>query len=109
MTKTPIDDPIASLELLWLRKDGSETFITAKIGRPYKIDDDKWRCPCELLGVDSKYPDLLGMGSIQALGLALSLVKTRLGHLVEGGEKICFPGERETMLDHAYLNATFGK
>ena len=109
MTKTPIDNPVANLELLWLRKDDTETSITAKVGRPYKIDDVNWRCPCELLGVDSKYPDISGAGSMQALGSALSLIKMRLGHLVEDGEKLYFAAERETILDQAFLDATFGK
>jgi hypothetical protein len=109
MTKTPIDDPIARIELVWLLNDGTERPIKAKVGRPYKIDEMIWRCPCELLGVDGKYPDMTGAGSKQALGTALSLIKIRLGHLVNDGEKICCADDRENQIDQAFLDATFGK
>jgi hypothetical protein len=109
MNKTPIDDPIASLELLWIHKDGRETLISAKVGRPYKFNDISWACPCELLGVDGRYPDMRGLGSMQALGISLSLIKARLGHLLEKDENLCFADERENRLDQAFLESTFGK
>ena len=109
MNKTEITDPIATEELLWVKKDGEEIFITAKVGRPYKIDNHVWACPTELIGVDIKYPDMHGVGSMQALGLAMGLIKTRLGHLLEDGEKLYHLDDQKSELDKDCLDAIFGK
>ena len=109
MNKTPITDPIAVQELLWIRKDGKEVLITAKVGRPYRVDDDTWACPSELCGVEKQYFDISGVGSMQALGLAMGLIKTRLGHLLEDGESLCYPGDKKSMFDNRCLDAVFGK
>ena len=106
--KTEIIDPIATEELLWVRKDGAEVLITAKIGRPYRVDEDVWACPIELIGVDGKYPDMQGAGSMQALGIALRLIKTRLGHLLEDGEKLYYLDEQKSNFDWSSLDAVFG-
>jgi len=109
MVKTEIIDPIAIEELLWVKKDGEEIFITAKVGRPYKIDNQVWACPAELIGVDNKYPDIHGDGSMQALSLAKGLIKTRLGHLLEDGEKLYHLDEQKSELDKGCLDAIFCK
>jgi hypothetical protein len=109
MKKTPITDPIAIQELLWVRKDGKAVLITAKIGRPYKVGDGTWACPSELCGFESQYPDLHGVGSMQALGLALELIKMRLDHLLEDGENLCDPEDKKSVFDRRSLDAVFGK
>lgn len=109
MNKTPITDPIAIEELLWVQKDGNEILITAKVGRPYKVDDDIWACPAELCGVDNQYPDMRGVGSMHALGLALSIIKKRLGHLIEDGEKLYYSDDKTSKFDKGSLDLLFGK
>ena len=91
-----IDNPkfIASERVLWLQKDGAETTIEARIGEPYQLDAQSWACPACLDGVDGRYPDIVGANSLQALALALGLVKSRLGHLLEAGEQLVYPEDR---------------
>jgi hypothetical protein len=108
MKKTTITDPIAAQEFLWLRRDGTEQLIAARIGRPYAIEDDMWACPVELNGVDTQYPDVLGVGSMQALSLAVRLVRMRLGHLLDDSETLLYVQDRTTKWDVASLNTTFG-
>jgi hypothetical protein len=109
MKKTPIGDPVGTEEILWIKKDGGEVLITAKVGRPYQVDGDTWSCPAELKGVDKKYPDIHGSGSMQALCLAIGLIKMRLGHLLEDGETLHFRNDRRAKLNFDCLDAVFGK
>lgn len=107
MQKSVIDNPIAKIELVWIRKDANEVSVIAQIGSPYKIDDLSWACPFELRGVDSQYPDMQGGNSMQAIFLAIRLIKTRLGHLLDDGEIIYNVADRTEKLDRAYLDIVF--
>ena len=91
-----IDNPkfIASESILWLKPDGTETMIEAKIGEPYQIDARSWACPASLEGVDGRYPDRISINSLQALTLALRLVETRLSHLLEDNAQLVHPDDR---------------
>lgn len=91
-----IDNPkfIASESILWLKPDGTETTIEAKIGEPYQIDARSWACPAALEGVDGRFPDVVSINSLQAMTLALSLIATRLGHLLEDGAQLVYPEDR---------------
>jgi hypothetical protein len=108
MAKSPICNPIAKQELLWIRKDGSEVTVVAQIGMPYRVDECSWACPAELLGVESQYPDMHGVSSMQALNLAIRLIRTRLGHLLEDSEALYYPGDGEEKLDTDSMNSIFG-
>ena len=99
---------IASEELVWLKADGGEVKVVARVGIPYKDDEDLYRCPVELDGVDSRYLDIAGQGSMQALCLALSLLATRLTHLLEDGERFVYAADRSPW-DASALAATFGR
>ena len=46
---------------------------------------------------------------MQALGLAMALIKTRLGHLLEDGESLYYPEDKQSMFDMQCLDAVFGK
>ena len=108
MPKSPIHNPIAKEELLWVRKDGSEVPVIAQIGMPYQVDEYSWACPAELRGVESQYPDMQGASSMQALHLAIHLIRTRLGHLLEDNEALYYPGDKEEKFDSDSLNNVFG-
>ena len=105
-TETP--QFIATKQLLWLRHDGAEVLITARIGTPYQIDEATWACAVELDGVDSRYPDLFGEGSIQALNMALRMVATRLAHLLDMGERLVHPEQRDCVWNSQALEGIFG-
>src|SRR3569832_1449552 len=108
MAKSPIHNPIAKQELLWICKDGSEVAVVARIGMPYQVDEGSWACPAELLGVESQYPDMHGVSSMQALNLAIRLIRTRLAHLLENSEALYYPGDREENLDADCMDYIFG-
>jgi hypothetical protein len=85
---------IATQSILWLRADGTEMMIEAKIGAPYLVDDQTWACPASLEGVDGRYPDVVGEGSLQALALAIRLIARRLGHMLEDNAQLVYPSDR---------------
>ena len=105
--KPPITQPLAFENLLWVKKDGSETPVTIRIGVPYQVGEFEWACPAELRGVDVQFPDIRGDSSLQSLCLAIGLTRKRLTHLIEEGESLKFLADRSPW-DLASLNATFG-
>jgi len=100
---------IASEALVWIKADGSEESVTARVGIPYADRDGTYFCPVELQGIDGRYPDIGGSGSMQALCLATRLLATRLGHLLEKGERFVYPTDRARDLTAASLNTLFGR
>jgi hypothetical protein len=107
MPKSVIVEPIAKVELVWIRKDASEVLVIAQLGLPYQVNELSWACPSELKGIDSQYPDIQGGSSMQAICLAIRLIKTRLGHLLDDGEIIYEIADRSEKLDRAYLETIF--
>lgn len=103
-----ISNVIATDEILWLRRDGSEVLIKVVLGAPCQVGEDEWACPAWLQGVDSRYPDIRGETSLQALCLAVRLISTRLWHLLESGENLVYPGDRSCRWTTESLCATFG-
>lgn len=99
---------IATEDILWVRADGTEVLIQACVGIPYK-SADSWACPAALIGVDERYPDIVGDCPFQALNLAMRLIRQRLGHLLEAGEVLTYPNERSEKWDLRTLDAVFGK
>jgi hypothetical protein len=99
---------VACEELVWIKADGSETEVSARVGAPYPDGDGAFFCPVELSGVDGRYPDIGGSGSLQALCLAIRLLSTRLGHLLGDGERIVYAADRSIEWNVESLNATFG-
>ena len=91
-----IDTPvfIATQSILWLCSDGTEVMIEAKIGAPYRVDEQTWACPACLEGVDGRYPDIVGEGSLQALSLAMRLIANRLGHMLKDSAQLVYPVDR---------------
>lgn len=100
---------IASEALVWIKADGSESDVTARVGIPYADQDGTYFCPVELQGIDGRYPDIGGSSSMQALCLATQLLATRLGHLLEKRERLVYATDRTQDWTAASLNALFGK
>lgn len=107
MTKSVAYRPVATINLLWVRKDGSEVSVIGQIGEPYQLDELSWACPAELKGVDPQYPDIQGGSAMQAVCLAIRLIKTRLGHLLDDDECIYEVENLTEKLDKAYLDIVF--
>ncbi|WP_288377858.1 hypothetical protein [uncultured Massilia sp.] len=105
--KSPLDKPIAQQSFLWIRPDGGEVAVTAKIGAPYCEDGTLWRCPAALEGIDMQYPDIFGEGSMQALGLAMRLIRTRLMATIEGSGTLYYMEDRSTPVTTDLINTVF--
>ena len=99
---------MATEEILWLKADGTEVLIQALIGIPYK-SGNAWACPAALIGVDDRYVDLIGESSLQSLSIALRLIRQRLGHLLDSGEKLAYPDDKDGRWDMKSLDVVFGK
>ena len=46
-----------------------------------------------LEGIDGRYPDIVGHGSLQALSLAIRLVAKRLSHMLEDNAQLVYPSD----------------
>ena len=68
-------EEIGAGEYLLRAADGSERPVRVRVGRPYLDGAGVWACPAELSGFEQRYPDMRGEDSLQALVLALSLLK----------------------------------
>ena len=106
--RTTAPNYIATEQLIWLRADGTQVRIVARVGLPYPEDDGNWACAVELQGVDPRYPDVCGASSMQALNLATALLATRLGHLLERGERLVDAEDSTCAWDEEMLNSIFG-
>ena len=52
---------------------------TVRLGRPRQSGDDEWACPVQILGLDDdEVRDVYGVDSLQALVLALQMVRARV-------------------------------
>jgi len=82
-----IENPtvIATHDFTWHKKDGTEVPIHVMIGAPYRQEID-WACPCAIFGLEGRYPDIVGISGLQALSLALRLLRKRITEMVEEGE-----------------------
>jgi hypothetical protein len=98
---------IAIQEIVWQRADNDEVLIQACIGQPYE-QGAAWACPAALIGVDERYPDIVGESSMQALQLAIRLIRQRLGHLLDAGEVLVYLDDRDSRWDIDSLNTVFG-
>jgi len=92
---------------LRLRRNGEDVLIQAYIGLPYE-QSGAWACPAALIGVDERYPDIVGESSMQAVHLAIRLIRQRIGYLLDAGEVLVYPSERDSRWDIESLNAVFG-
>ena len=100
---------IASYELRWLKADGSEVSVTARVGIPYESGDGEYRCPVEIEGFDGRYPDIAGASSLQALCLAIQLLANRLNDLLQEGGRLVYPDDSSTEWRSDSLNSLFGR
>ena len=103
-----IDDPIAAQRLVLIGADG-RTPISVRVGRPYAADGG-FRCPVQIEGLEPRYADIAGETSLQALCLALRLVRDRLEDQLAKGKSLSYPadGGEEASIDEAQLAAIFG-
>jgi hypothetical protein len=97
-------DTILEVEYIAVHPDGSESPLFIRIGRPYLVSVDEWACGLGMAGIYDDLADAHGSDALQALGLAMALLRRLLDGFVERGGRILFKTEREDVP----LRATFG-
>lgn len=85
-----VPPPIATGAFVLVSPDGRRTPITVKIGWPYAVDANRACCPVGIEGLDGAYPDMEGVDTLQALCLAVGLVRTRLRARLEQGDTLLY-------------------
>ena len=81
-------------EYIFQPPSGAERRVRLRVGKPYLVKPGEWACPVELSGFEARYPDIRGSDSMQALCLAIALVRARLGDFLAKGGKVLHPQDR---------------
>lgn len=69
---------VAERKLIMRGKDREEREIHIKIGRPYEVSKGEAACPLAIDGLYGRLPDIRGVDTFQALGLAMKFVQLTL-------------------------------
>lgn len=86
-------EPIAERELIGKRRDGTRFRVLVRIGRPHSADGFEWKCSLQMDEFLPKQMDISGVDSLQALSLAIRLVRHRLVDFVEDGGQLFWPDQ----------------
>jgi hypothetical protein len=109
-TESQLVQVIAWVDLVLTRADNSTSPIVARIGAPQHKPTGDWGCAVELVGFGPPRTIIDGADSLQALALAMQLVRTLLLSLVANGAQLRYatypPGSG--YLDAHAINAMFG-
>ena len=108
MSRTTIQEPIASVAFIWVNATGAQLPVTGVVGKPYRVGDDQWACAYSIDGAVEQSPDIVGFDSIQALSLALYGLYHDLIRLLDDGGRLLNPRTREPF-DLVTLKATFSR
>jgi hypothetical protein len=79
---------VAASTFVFQSSDGVRRRVRARVGKPYKESQSRWRCPSEIRGFERRYPDFTGVDSMQALVLAISAVRARIEDFLDKGGKV---------------------
>jgi hypothetical protein len=82
---------IASTRLLLHDPQGPPRPITVDIGRPYALGESEAACPVAIAGLLDRLHDVHGEDTLQALALAVQLVRRLLGDFVAKGGRLTHP------------------
>jgi hypothetical protein len=108
MSRTTIQEPIASLAFIWVDATGAQLPVRGVVGKPYRVGEEQWACAYALDGAIEQGPDIVGFDSIQALSLALYGLYHDLIRLLDDGGQLLNPRTREPF-DLVTLKATFSR
>lgn len=78
-------DTIAETTVIMVSPKGEKTPIHLEIGCPYRISGKGAACPVAMRGLYDELPDIHGADTLQALGLALGLMRQMIQHWEEQG------------------------
>ena len=86
-----MDEVVTTTQVLCVHPSGVRSQVTIQVGRPYLLEDGDAACPVALLGLHDRLHDVHGVDSLQALALALALVRKLLGGFVSNGGQVLLP------------------
>lgn len=97
----------AATQFVFQSADGVRRRVTLRVGKPYKRSSREWACPAEIRGFERRYPDMSGANSIQALCLAIAVVRSRVEDFINKGGRLFDVSGREEW-DPMGVSAMFG-
>jgi hypothetical protein len=101
---SPSDDSFVEVEYRIVRTNGAPAPLIIRIGKPYEISQDEWACAVSMMGLHPRLADIHAQDALQALGLAMALIRSLLEHFVKSGGRLLFKTEDEDVP----ISATFG-
>ena len=100
-----LPEKIIETSLDCVDQTGQRSRLVVELGRPYRALEGEWACPVAIHGLHDRLQDVRGEDSLQALCLAVSLIRSLLSSYLEDGGLLMHPDT-----DYPYdLNATFGR
>jgi len=107
MRRPEFGDVIASADFLFVTPDGDRREVTLRVAKPYEVSSIEWACPSEIQGHEPRYSDAHGGSSLQALCLAIALVRSRVENFISKGGRV-FGREDDLEWDPRHVMAVFG-
>ena len=101
---------IAEQKMIGITPKEEEITIIVRIGKPYLVpgqeDIDEWACPISLEPLHKNLSDIHGMGSFQALTLAMRHIANSLNLFIERGGRLTYDGKTDIPLESYGFNQT---
>jgi hypothetical protein len=107
MRRAAFGEVVAAAEFILQRADGDRRQVQICIGAPYAVSAAEWACPAEIVRYEPRYPDVSGATSLQALCLAVGLVRSRVEDFMTKGGRVIVT-EDDVTCDADDIAATFG-
>ena len=93
----PKSEWLASRAIGAVSPDGRQIDVMLRLGMPYEVESEEWACPVAIEGLQEKLHDIHGVDAWQAIQLAQNLLVQLLGHYVEEGGRLVWPGSLEPL------------
>jgi hypothetical protein len=107
MRRPEFGEEVAAQDFIFLGSDGDRREVKIRIGKPYEVSAIEWACPSEILGYEPRYPDAHGGSSLQAICLAVLLLRSRVEDFMSKGGRV-LGLEDNLEWDSKGIAATFG-
>jgi hypothetical protein len=108
MRREEFGEEVSASVLVFQFPDGTSRPVKLRVGKPYQVSAVEWACPVEISGFERRYVDVRGEDSMQALCMAISLIRMRLEDFLEKGGKVLGVDDLREW-DPRALWATFGR
>jgi hypothetical protein len=97
---------VSACDFVFQSPDGKKKRVKVRVGKPYRESSLCWRCPSEIRGFEPRYADVAGVDSMQALCLAIALVRFRIEDFTDKGGTVLAP--EGSKCDRRQLLVAFG-